>query len=563
MKHSLARQLYISLLLIILSVIFSAQTHAISASASTVQAGDSYSVTYTPRSLLQERVGATSTWTFVTGTNGVAEFSNKPEGIYYYRRVTINFRSGFQFQFNYSNEISVTVYSGPPIQVDGLWDQKDYTYQVRKGDINADGKLDLYVNRTSGGNANNGVLNTTILQQQADKTFSVLAATPAQFSTAASWATANIQVVISDYNMDGYVDLILKGIGDHISGANNQMVFSNGQLFSGQGSSVRDIDEEFVKTFSSITHWLGDSNYFENNIIAVTGYTYSLNYRCGYNWFYGEYICGFYPVLVPYTATGYDTSLISQDALDLRDALESATQAGEFVLDALSNPAKAVADILESILGETILGGVLRNGGILQIEIEAGLTISSPHLDDTRGVVVRAQLAEFGEETGSFNSRPLTAGEIALALENGLSINNVALTKVFRKGILGLKVGVNNGSIYIPDNNTAGLPWSEDYSQPSPQINSLDTAVFVHELVHVYQQRTLNWDSVRLGYESLIANNDYCYLPLINGKLYSSYNQEEQAEMVSDRFLLNKDLSAKLPCNQGPSWSELDGVIDL
>ena len=390
MKHSLARQIYISLLLIILSVIFSAQTHAISASAATVQAGDSYSVTYTPRSLLQERVGATIIWTFVTGTNGVAEFSNKPEGIYYYRGVTINFGSGFQFNYSYSNEISVTVYSGPPIQVNGLWDQKDYTYQVRKGDINADGKLDLYVNRTSGGNANNGVLNTTILQQQADKTFSVLAATPAQFSTAAIWATANIQVVLSDYNMDGYVDLILKGIGDHISGANNQMVFSKGQLFSGQGSSVRDIDEEFVKTFSSITHWLGDSNYFENNIIAVTGYTYSLNYRCGYNWFYGEYICGFYPVLVPYTATGDDTSLISQDALDLRYTLESATQAGEFVLDALSNPAKAVADILESILGETILGGVLRNGGILQIEIDAGLTIGSPHLDDTRGVVVRA-----------------------------------------------------------------------------------------------------------------------------------------------------------------------------
>lgn len=114
MKHSLARQLYISLLLIILSVIFSAQTHAISASASTVQAGDSYSVTYTPRSLLQERVGATIIWTFVTGTNGVAEFSNKPEGIYYYRGVTINFGSGFQFNYSYSNEISVTVYSGPP-----------------------------------------------------------------------------------------------------------------------------------------------------------------------------------------------------------------------------------------------------------------------------------------------------------------------------------------------------------------------------------------------------------------------------------------------------------------
>jgi hypothetical protein len=363
MKHSLARQLYISLLLIILSVIFSAQTHAISASASTVQAGDSYSVTYTPRSLLQERVGATSTWTFVTGTNGVAEFSNKPEGIYYYRRVTINSRSGFQFQFNYSNEISVTVYSGPPIQVDGLWDQKDYTYQVRKGDINADGKLDLYVNRTSGGNANNGVLNTTILQQQADKTFSVLAATPAQFSTAASWATANIQVVLSDYNMDGYVDLILKGIGDHISGANNQMVFSKGQPFSGQGSSVRDIDEEFVKTFSSITHWLGDSNYFENNIIAVTGYTYSLNYRCGYNWFYGEYICGFYPVLVPYSRAVYNPEIISVDSLALRDAMTPVLAAGEMISG--STISIELAEIFGTIIGDNFMGDVYREPSIV------------------------------------------------------------------------------------------------------------------------------------------------------------------------------------------------------
>ena len=561
MQHSLARQLYISLLLIILSVIFSAQTHAISASAGTVQAGDSYSVTYTPRSILQERVGATSTWTFVAGTNGVAEFSNKPEGIYYYRGVTFNFGSGFQA--NYSNEIAVTVYSGSAIQVDGLWDQKDYTYQVRKGDINADGKLDLYVNRTSGGNANNGVLNTTILQQQADKTFSVLAATPAQLNTAASWATTNIQIVLSDFNMDGYVDLILRGVGKHIAGTNNQMVFSRGQLFSGQGSSVRDIDEEFVKTFSSITHWLGDSNYFENNIITVTGYTYSLNYRCGYNWFYGEYICGFYPVLVPYTATGYDASLISQDALDLRDALEDVTQAGEFVLDALSNPAKAVADILESILGETILGGVLRNGGILQIEIDAGLTIGSPHLDDTRGVVVRAQLAEVGEETGSFNSRSLTPGEIALAVNNGLVITNPAAVLVFRRGQFRLKVSASQGDIYIPNNNTAGLPWSEDYSQPSPDISSYDRAKFIHELVHVYQQKTLGWSTQRVGTENILAGNDYCYLPLENGKHYSAYNQEEQAEMVSDRYLLNNGVPAELHCNRSVTLSELHGVIDL
>jgi len=511
---------------------------------------------------LQERIGATGIWTFVTGTNGVAEFSGKPEGIYYYRGVTIDFYSGFP-QFYYSSEISVNVYSGPPIEVDGIWDQKDYTYQVRKGDINGDGKLDLFVNRTSGGNANNGVLKATILQQQADKTFLAIAATPAQLSTAASWATAAIEVVLSDFNMDGYVDLILKGISNHIGGANNQMVFSKGQLFSGQASSVRDIDDDFVKTFSSITHWLGDSNYFENNIITVTGYTYVLTYGCQYNWSYGEYICGFYYVLVPYTATGYDASLISQDALDLRDALEEVTQAGEFVLDALSNPAKALADILESILGETILGGVLRNGGILQIEIDGGLTIGSPHLDDTRGLVVRARLAEVGEETGSFDSRPLTIGEITLAVSNGLVINNFASVKVFRNGNFGLKVAVSGGDIFIPNNNTINFPWSEDYSTLSALVSSLEQAIFVHELTHIYQQRSLGWDDVRVGVEQRIANSDYCYGPLVSGKSYSAYNQEEQAEMISDRFLLNKGFQQKLLCNRSVSLQQLDEVISL
>ena len=58
MKCSLTRQIYTSLLLIITSAIFSVQAHAISASVPTVQAGESYSVTYAPQPILQERVGA-------------------------------------------------------------------------------------------------------------------------------------------------------------------------------------------------------------------------------------------------------------------------------------------------------------------------------------------------------------------------------------------------------------------------------------------------------------------------------------------------------------------------
>lgn len=96
MKHSLVRQFYISALLIITSLIFSVQAYAISASVSTVQAGETYSVNYSPYNFLEEKVGEDGTWTYVAGTNGTAEISGRPEGIYYYRGVVIDFTQDFR-----------------------------------------------------------------------------------------------------------------------------------------------------------------------------------------------------------------------------------------------------------------------------------------------------------------------------------------------------------------------------------------------------------------------------------------------------------------------------------
>jgi hypothetical protein len=150
-----------------------------------------------------------------------------------------------------------------------------------------------------------------------------------------------------------------------------------------------------------------------------------------------------------------------------------------------------------------------------------------------------------------------------MAVNNGLIISNVASVEVFRRGETGLKVSTSRGRIYIPNNNTAGLPWSEDYSELNSAVSSFDRAIFIHELVHVYQQKTLGWDIAKLGYESILAGNDYCYVPLTEGKQYFQYNQEEQAEIVSDRYLLNNSLTAKLLCNRGATLPELNGVIDL
>jgi len=45
--------------------------------------------------------------------------------------------------------------------------------------------------------------------------------------------------------------------------------------------------------------------------------------------------------------------------------------------------------------------------------------------------------------------------------------------------------------------------------------------------------------------------------------LAAFYNQEEQAEMISDRFLLNNGFQQKLLCNRSVTLQQLNGVIDL
>jgi hypothetical protein len=104
---------------------------------------------------------------------------------------------------------------------------------------------------------------------------------------------------------------------------------------------------------------------------------------------------------------------------------------------------------------------------------------------------------------------------------------------------------------------------SKDYSILSPSISTIERAIFLHELTHVYQQRTWGGSDNRVGLEQIKANSDYCYGPLVAGKPFHEYNQEEQAEMVSDRYLLNNGFPHRFSCNQSVSLQQLNGIIVL
>jgi hypothetical protein len=174
--------------------------------------------------------------------------------------------------------------------LDSLDIQLGYQFQIRTGDLNSDGKKDLYVKRTSGGNANNGVIDKTILTQNTDGDFDVVKnSTSGQFSAAGGWPIASaVDAVVNDFNVDGRVDVLLKNLDSTVSNVDDQILFSSGQFFKGVAQAATSMDFEFEKFFRDTYNWILDPNYFAQAISAsLPAYNFSLDigvYFCSY-WF--------------------------------------------------------------------------------------------------------------------------------------------------------------------------------------------------------------------------------------------------------------------------------------
>ena len=166
------------------------------------------------------------------------------------------------------------------------------------------------------------------------------------------------------------------------------------------------------------------------------------------------------------------------------------------------------------------------------------------------------------EETGQVGTsdwRRLTAGEISLLAEyNGMKIRNVQETKVYHRAFFGWPTMVTpDNNIYVgPD-----FPWSEDYSAEG----DIDVrSQIVHELLHVYQTQNRGCETfcklIKKGWAQ--DRDDYCY-SLTPGKSFWSYGLEQEAEMVSDRYLMRESEQKFLDCNQtnGVTLPELEQLL--
>jgi FG-GAP-like repeat len=235
-----------------------------------VSSAGSYTVTYphcTGCALdwLEERIGDTGAWRSVG--SGSVSFTSKATGSYYYRVAYGYMNFDYAYYTVYSKATKVVVGTAR-LQTDSLDRQMTYRYAVRRGDVDGDGKTDLYVARSSEGTAGDGTIDRVILRQAGGGRFSLIVPTNAQAQQAAAWPATAIRALVKDVNADGFADVALAGVAAAAGpGALDQIVFASG---ANSAPGIRALDAPFRSFARDIAGYLRNSNYFLANADYVT-----------------------------------------------------------------------------------------------------------------------------------------------------------------------------------------------------------------------------------------------------------------------------------------------------
>jgi len=347
--------------------------------ASAVTAG-SYTVTYladcgpvSPNfycvfASLEEKTEPSGGWISVSTGTGSRSFANKASGSYSYRLHAAGYDMYAGYVEDYSPSITVVVGSGGVR--DDIVAQMAYRYVVRQGDINADGRIDFFVDKLAGGTAYNGTLEEVILQQSTGGRFLPVVPTAGQAAVAASWPVSVVAPRLADIDVDGYADVMLSGVSLVVSGARDQIIYAPGAPTLRQPKGIRPFDDAMIRFATDTMDYFADQNYF---IDYATMEYYTIWYwygYCdssypGYSLYDGGYwdpITGCYYDVVASSGMYQDYSAFSPEALTFWVNDFQAQEGDISEAQALANVKAAIEGLIGTPVGgwpmEEILGPV-------------------------------------------------------------------------------------------------------------------------------------------------------------------------------------------------------------
>jgi hypothetical protein len=254
-------------------------------------------------------------WTYVG--QGSVTFADKPSGVYYYRVGNWLVYADYYYWYEwaeYSSEISVTV-GADGVTIDPLETQLEYRYETRYGDGNGDGLTDLLLNRIAGGSSGNGTIEAVMLLQAGGQ-YASFVPSSTEAAVAQTWPEAAIEVVLEDFNVDGFADILLKGVAGAIGEGLNQIVYAPGRAFRYQPLGVRAVDAGLKQFAANALDYFADSNYFANNAPVTYFYDAVYYYYCvpsAYYDFYDNEYCFWVPIYYSWAAR--DFSVFEPNAL--------------------------------------------------------------------------------------------------------------------------------------------------------------------------------------------------------------------------------------------------------
>ncbi len=172
----------------------------------------------------------------------------------------------------------------------------DGRYQSRIGDLDADGKQDIYIQyaprivpidfdgisipiATS-----RAPTRELILKGNISGTFDLISdPSPEQKSTARAWPKVGLPLVRGDYNADGNIDIRVKGVGSAILGAVDPIVYAAPGAGS-PASAITPLTNDKMQFVGDLSGWVRDSNYYHSGwrLTSITEYD-------GFSW--PTYVC--------------------------------------------------------------------------------------------------------------------------------------------------------------------------------------------------------------------------------------------------------------------------------